>query len=94
MLLKLAAKTLSDFRIEDVIEALNRLSPGAAVKILQHLPEEMLARVFNAAGLDRPSRLLEQLPEDRAASLLSRVRPDRRAEIYRGLSRKAQGRAF
>ena len=91
---ELAAKTLSDLHIEDVIEALNLLAPDAAIKIFQHLPEEMLVRVFNAAGLDRPSRFLEQLPEDRAALLLSRVHPDRRAEIYRGLSRTAQDRLF
>ncbi len=91
---ELAAKTVSDWRIEDIIDVLDRLPADAAVKILQHLPDETEARIFNAAGLDRPSHLLEKLPEDRAATILNRVHPDRRAEIYRGLSRDAQRRLF
>jgi magnesium transporter len=91
---ELAAKTLTQWRVADAIEALDRLSPEAAINILQHLSDEALARIFSAAGLDRPARLLEKLPEERAASLLSRVHPDRRAEIFRGLSGEAQGRLF
>ena len=41
-----------------------------------------------------PSHLLEKLPEERAIRLLGGAHPDRRAEIFRSLSREAQGRLF
>ena len=37
---------------------------------------------------------LEKLPEERAIRLLGGAHPDRRAEIFRSLSREAQGRLF
>jgi len=54
----------------------------------------MVTRIFNTAGLNRPSHLLEKLPEERAIRLLGGAHPDRRAEIFRSLSREAQGRLF
>ena len=53
-----------------------------------------MTRIFNTAGLNRPSHLLEKLPEERAIRLLGGAHPDRRAEIFRSLSREAQGRLF
>src|SRR5208337_4354166 len=55
---------------------------------------DMVTRIFNTAGLNRPSHLLEKLPEERAIRLLGGAHPDRRAEIFRSLSREAQGRLF
>ena len=53
-----AAKTLSNWRAADVIEALDGLPTEAAVKILEHLSDEAAAGVFNTPGLDKPSSLL------------------------------------
>jgi magnesium transporter len=54
----------------------------------------MVTRIFNTAGFNRPSHLLEKLPEERAIRLLGGAHPDRRAEIFRSLSGEAQGRLF
>jgi len=53
----------------------------------------MVTRIFNTAGLNRPSHLLEKLPEERAIRLLGGPIPIA-AEIFRSLSREAQVRLF
>src|SRR5271157_3762173 len=89
---ELAAKTLSNWRPADVIEALDGLPTEAAVKILQYLSDEAAAGVFNTPGLDKPSSLLAKLPDERAALLLNQIHPDRRAEIFRAIPKEAQDR--
>ncbi len=89
-----AAKTLSNWRAADAIEALDGLPTEAAVEILRHLPDEAAAGLFNTPGLDKPASLLAKLPDERAAPILSEVHPDRRAEIFRALPKEAQDRLF
>jgi magnesium transporter len=89
-----AAKTLSNWRAADVIEALDGLPTEAAVEILRHLPDEAAAGLFNTPGLDKPASLLAKLPDERAAPILGEVHPDRRAEIFRALPKEARDRLF
>ena len=70
---ELAAKTLSNWRAADVIEALDGLPPETAVRILQNLPNEAAAGVFNTPGLDKPSSLLAKLPDERAVHILNEI---------------------
>jgi Mg/Co/Ni transporter MgtE len=56
---EIAAKTLSGWRAADAVEVLDRLSPEAAAKVLQHLSEETLPHIFDTAGLDSPASLRE-----------------------------------
>ena len=53
-----AAKTLSNWRAADVIEALDGLPTEAAVEILRHLPDEAAAKTWDWVGAARRSQAL------------------------------------
>ena len=84
------AAQLQTLHVADAIEALNRLEPGNAAGVLDHVTPAFAVQVFNQPGLALPARIIEALSHERAALFLSRMHPDRRAEIYRHLPDEAR----
>jgi magnesium transporter len=87
-----AAKKFSHWHVADIIEAFNRMPREVDAALLRHLDAGTALSIFNSPGLDRPQKLIEQLPEERAISIFERLHPDRRAEIFRKMPAKKQTR--
>ncbi len=87
-----AAKTFSDWRAADIIEAIGQLPQEEAARLVAHLPNETMVAIFNLPGLDRPQKFIEKLNAEQAVFVLNSLHPDRRAEIFRKLPAAAQKR--
>jgi len=79
------ARALASARSADAADALNRLEPSFAARVVEALPLEAAIEVFNEPELDRPGRLISLLGLPRAAAILGGAHPDRRAHIFRRL---------
>src|SRR5215470_586932 len=79
------AEVLAPYRAADAAEALNKLEPALAERVLVAMPISVAAPIFNEPQLDRPARLVELMPPDRASAILASLHPDRRADIFREL---------
>ena len=77
---------LTDLPLQDVAEALNRLTTAEAAEVLALLPAPRAVAVCNQSLLRRRGTVLEQLEPALAAQLLGGVASDQRADILRSIS--------
>src|SRR5262245_38201624 len=86
------AQILSAHQAVDIAEELNRLDRLDAVHLLETLPVSAAIQVFNVRNLGAAPELLALLPVDLAAAILSGLRPDRRAQLFRQLTEAGRER--
>lgn len=84
------AKILAPYRAADAAEALGKLEPALAARVLEAMPISVAAQIFNEPRLDRPARLVELIPPESASTILASLHPDRRADIFRELPETAR----
>ncbi|HUF26121.1 MAG TPA: magnesium transporter [Gemmatimonadaceae bacterium] len=78
-------ETLSGMRAADIAEALGKLAPDAAARILTMMPFDLAVQVLDAPELEDRTRIIQALAPDAAAAFLEAMSADQRAEIFRQL---------
>ena len=74
----------------EAIEVLNQLEPGVAAGVIEHLPADARAHLFNHPGLLHDSTIMELLSHGCAGGLMPEINSDRRAEIFRNMGKDRQ----
>ena len=79
------AEHLAGLRAADVADALNRLEPAAAAKVLAALPFDVAVQALDQPELEQRSRIFQRLDTPTCASLLDAMSADQQADLFREL---------
>jgi magnesium transporter len=82
------AETVAPLRGADVADALNRMEPDGAARVVANLPFDLAVEVLDEPELDRRNAIVEKLERGVAGALVSSMAPDRRADLLRELPPK------
>lgn len=86
------AEALSGLRSADIAEALGKISPEAAAKVLQAMPFDLAVQVVDEPDLEDRARIFEKLDPATAGHILDAMSSDERADVFRELSESERAR--
>ncbi|HEX6535288.1 MAG TPA: magnesium transporter [Gemmatimonadaceae bacterium] len=86
------AETLATLRSADVAEALNRLQPDAAARVMAALPFDLAVKVFDEPELERRHEIFHRLDTATAAPIIDAMSADQQADLFRELPDGERGR--
>ncbi|MEP6693006.1 MAG: CBS domain-containing protein, partial [Gemmatimonadaceae bacterium] len=86
------AEMLSTMRAADVADAINRLDPPAAAKVLAALPFDLAGQVLDQPELEDKAKIFGALVPAAAAPLIEAMSADERADLFRRLSEPERAR--
>jgi magnesium transporter len=82
----------ADLRPADIADALNRLPPAAAARVVGALPFHRAVQLFDEPELERRGELMERLDQTRAVPILEAMAADQQVELFRELPEPARDR--
>jgi magnesium transporter len=84
------AEALKGMRSADIADALGKLPPSGAAKVLAVLPFDLAVHVFDEPELDRRHQILQTMESGAAAALVEAMSADQQADLLRGLAPAAR----
>jgi magnesium transporter len=85
-------ETLSTMRAGDVAEAINRLTPEAAARVLSALPLDLAAHVLDQPELEHKHLLFQHLDVATAVEFIEAMSADQQADLFREMTDKERSR--
>jgi magnesium transporter len=82
----------ADLRPADIADALNKLPPDAAARVLAALPFDRAVQLFDEPELERRGELFERLDLPAAVPILEAMSADQQVELFRELPEAARDR--
>ncbi len=82
----------ADLRPADIADALNKLPPDAAARVLAALPFNRAVQLFDEPELERRGELFERLDQSAAVPILEAMSSDQQVELFRELPEPARDR--
>ena len=79
------ARAVAGMRAADLAEALDRLPPESAARVLAALPFELAVQLFDEPEFTRRRHAFGCLPVERAVPLLEAMSADQQADLFREL---------
>jgi magnesium transporter len=86
------ATTMRGHRSADIAEALGRLPPEGAAKVLEAMPFDLAVQIFDEPELQRRTAIFARLETGMASQILEAMSSDERAGVFRDLPQPVQAR--